>query len=200
MRKLVVAAIMSLDGYFEGPGGDVMALPMDHTFSEHNAERLRSASTLLLGRRTYEGFRSYWPPIAGDPGQPPVEREISRLNAAMQKVVVSDSLTADPTGVWADTTEIVARAAAHRRVAELKDGDGADILVFGSRTLWHDLLLAGLVDELYLMVGPALLGGGSPALPGPAAPLRLLESRTRPDSDNVLLRYAARVPTASRNS
>src|SRR5918992_4575332 len=158
MRNLVVAAIMSLDGYFEGPGGDVMALPMDHTFSEHNVERLRSAGTLLLGRRTYEGFLSYWPPVADDPAQPPVEREISALNGAMRKVVVSDSLTADRTGVWADTTEIVPRAAAHRLVAELKDGDGGDILVFGSRTLWHDLLLAGLVDELYLMIGPTLLG------------------------------------------
>ena len=47
---------------------------------------------LLLGRKSYEGFRSYWPAIAEDMTQPAVEREISRLNAAIQKVVVSNSL------------------------------------------------------------------------------------------------------------
>jgi dihydrofolate reductase len=192
MRKLVVAAVMSLDGYFEGPGGNVMALPMDHTFDEHNAERLRAADTLLLGRTSYEGFQAFWPPVAADPAHTPVNREISRLNGAMPKVVVSDGLVADGSGAWADTTRIVRRADAHKAVVELKQGDGGDVLVFGSRTLWHDLLLAGLVDELYLMVGPQPLGGGTPALPALAMPLRLLESRTRHDSDNVLLRYDAR--------
>src|SRR5215207_8906446 len=107
MRNLVVATIMSLDGYSEGPGGDVMAMPMDHTFDEHNAERLRAASTLLLGRTTYQGFLQFWPPVAADPQQRPVEREISRLNGAMEKVVVSDGLTDADTGVWARTTRIV---------------------------------------------------------------------------------------------
>jgi dihydrofolate reductase len=191
MRKLVVTAIMSLDGYSEGPGGNVMALPMDHTFDEHNAERLRAADTLLLGRRTFEGFQAFWPAVAADPAQSPANREISRRNGAIAKVVVSDGLTAG-TGAWADTTRIVGRADAHQAVAELKAEDGGDILVFGSRTLWHDLLLAGLVDELFLMVGPQPLGGGTPALPAPLPALRLLESRTRHDSDNVLLRYDAR--------
>jgi dihydrofolate reductase len=189
MRKLVVATIMSLDGYSEGPGGNVMALPMDHTFDEHNAERLRAADTLLLGRRTFEGFQGYWPGVAADPAQSPVNREISRLNGAVAKVVVSDGDA--PAGPWAGTTRIVGRADAHKTVAELKAQDGGDVLVFGSRTLWHDLLLAGLVDELYLMVGPQPLGGGTAALPAPLPALRLLESRTRRDSDNVLLRYDA---------
>lgn len=46
MRKLVVSNIMSLDGHFEGPGRNVMALPMDGFFDEHNLERLRTADTL----------------------------------------------------------------------------------------------------------------------------------------------------------
>jgi hypothetical protein len=52
VRKLIVANIMSLDGYYEGPGGNVMVLPMDGFFDEHNLERLRSADTLLLGANT----------------------------------------------------------------------------------------------------------------------------------------------------
>lgn len=75
-------------------------------------------------------------------------------------------------------------------MAELKGRPGKDILMFGSRTLWNDLLVAGLVDELYLMVGAAVLGGGTPAFgAGPVPPLRLLNTRRRDGSDNVLLQY-----------
>ena len=52
MRKLIVSNIMSLDGYFEGPEKNVLALPMDGFFDEHNLERLRAADTLLLGATT----------------------------------------------------------------------------------------------------------------------------------------------------
>src|SRR4029450_10202749 len=91
MRKLIVCNIISLDGFFSGSGGDVMAMPFDNGFSDYNAERLRAADTLLLGRTSYEGFRSYWPAIAEDVSQPAVEREISRLTTAIEKVVVSNS-------------------------------------------------------------------------------------------------------------
>lgn len=113
MRKLIVCNIVSLDGYYEGPGNDVMALPFDEAFDEYNAERLRAADTLLLGRRSFEGFRSYWPPVADMPDVRPVEREISRLNNAIDKVVVSDSLTPEQTAPW-HNTRIVKRADAHQ--------------------------------------------------------------------------------------
>jgi dihydrofolate reductase len=190
VRTLIVCNIMSLDGYFEGPGGDVMALPFDDGFSDYNAERLRAADTLLLGRKSYEGFRSYWPPIADDPDQPPLEREISRLNNAIEKVVVSDTLTADQTAPW-DHTRIVRRDDAHEQIAELKRGPGRDILVFGSHTLWNDLLAHGLVDELHLMIGAGVLGRGTPAFEGrPPVSLRLLGTHTWGGSGLVLHRYA----------
>ena len=57
MRKLIVSNIMSLDGYYTGPDNNVMVLPMDQAFDAYNAERLRAADTLLLGRTTYDGFK-----------------------------------------------------------------------------------------------------------------------------------------------
>jgi dihydrofolate reductase len=206
MRKLIVANIMSLDGYVEGPGNNVMALPMDGFFDEHNLERLRAADTLLLGATTYLGLKGFWPAVAEDPGVSPgvaadpaaadLHREIGRRNNRIDKVVVSDSLTTDDTAPWTGTTTIVGRADAHRAVAALKDLPGGDILMFGSRTLWNDLLAAGLVDELHLMVGAAVLGDGTPAFAGPVPRLRLLATRGRDGSDNLLVRYQVTGPAA----
>src|SRR5918994_1557729 len=103
MRRLIVSNIMSLDGYYEGPGKNVMVLPMDESFDAYNAERLHAADTLLLGRTTYDGFRGFWPSVADDPNATPIQREISRLNNAIDKVVISDSLTSEETDPWHNT-------------------------------------------------------------------------------------------------
>ena len=191
MRKLIVTHIVSLDGYFEGPGGNVMALPMDQSFDRHNVERLQAADTLLLGRRTFDMFKGFWPQMADNPQASADNREISRLDNAIEKVVVSNTLTAAETDPWRSTTRIVRRSEAHARIAELKRGPGKDILVFGSRTLWNDLLAAGLVDELHVMLAPVVLGGGTPAFAtAQPAPLRLLDTRRFEGSSNLLLRYA----------
>lgn len=185
MRTLIVCNIISLDGRFSGPGDDIMAMPFDAGFSEYNAERLRTAGTLLLGRASYEGFKGYWPPVADDPEAPELEREISRLNTAIEKVVVSDSPADEG---WANS-RFVRRADAHAEVAKLKSGEGRDILVFGSHVLWNDLLAAGLVDELHLLVAPGAIGGGVPAFER-ACRLRLLGTQTWAGTSLVLLRYA----------
>ncbi|HEX6129849.1 MAG TPA: dihydrofolate reductase family protein [Candidatus Limnocylindria bacterium] len=190
MRKLIVCNIISVDGFFSGPNDDVMAMPFDTTFSDYNAERLRAADTLLLGRRSFEGFRAYWPSVADDPDQPPVEREISRLNSAIDKVVVSDTLTDADLAPWTNTT-IVRRADANEVVARLKEGPGREILVFGSHVLWNGLLRAGLVDELHLMIGSAFVADGVRVFEGPRTGLRLLDARVLDDSQLILARYSA---------
>ena len=196
MRKLIVCNLISLDGYVAGEGGDVMVLPLDESFSAYNLIRLREADTLLLGATTFRGFLSYWPEVEYDTGQSAVEREISTINNRMAKVVVSDSLTPSDTGVWRDTTEIVSRADAHGRIAELKDDVGGDILTFGSVKLWNDLLVAGLISELHLMVGAGAIGSGEPAFLQPFGgqaydgSLTLTGVRQLEGSQNALLTYA----------
>ena len=201
MRKLIVSNAMSLDGYYEGSGKNVMALfdyrleayPTDESFDVYNAERLRAADTLLLGRVSYEGFKGFWPSVADDPNATPIQREMSRLNNAIDKVVISDRLTSEETNPWHKNTRIISRADAHQQIAELKRQTGKDILVFGSRTLWRDLLANDLVDELHLMIGPVVLGAGTPLFGGqPAVSLRLIDTRTWDGSGNVLVRYEVR--------
>jgi dihydrofolate reductase len=192
MRKLIVCNIMSLDGFYEGPGKNVMVLSMDEAFDAYCAERLRAADTLLLGRTSYEGFKGFWPPMADDPKATPTQREISRLDNDIDKVVVSDSLTPEQTAPW-HNTRILGRADAHEQIAELKRQAGREILVFGSHTLWNDLLAHDLVDELHLMIGPVVAGAGAPLLDGrPPVSLRLVDTRTWDGSENVLARYEVR--------
>lgn len=190
MRKLIVCNIISVDGFFSGPNDDVMAMPFDAPFSDYNAERLRAADTLLLGRRSFEGFLDYWPSVADDPDAPPVEREIARLNTAIDKVVVSDTLTDANLAPWT-TTRIVSRSDTHAAIRELKEGPGREIVVFGSHVLWNDLLAAGLVDELHLMIGSAFLGSGVPVFDGPRTDLRLMEAGVMGSSQLILARYEA---------
>ena len=79
-------------------------------------------------------------------------------------------------------------------MAGLRRYDG-DTLVFGSRTLWGDLLAHGLVDELHLMIGAEVVAGDAHAFDDvPRTDLRLLGVRTWADSDNVVLSYGVRRP------
>ena len=192
MRKLIVTNIVSLDGFVAGPGNDVMAMPMDHAFNESNAERMRAADTMLLGATTYRGFVGFWPEALSMPGLDQGSTEIATIwRDGIETVVVSDSITEQDTGPWRESTTIVPRAHGQAAVAELKHTEGRDILVFGSPTLWNHLLAGGLVDELHLLVGPVVLGGGLPAFgPGVTANgLRLSDVRRWEGSENVLLSY-----------
>ena len=190
MRKVIVCNIISLDGFFSGPKGDVMAMPFDNGFSDYNAERLQTADTLLLGRKSFEFFRAYWPAIAEDTSQPAVERKISRLNTAMEKVVITNNLKPDSVGGWG-SSRVVPREEAHAAVAALKESPGRDILVFGSHTLWNYLLANGLVDELHFMIGAGVVGEGVRAFEArPPGSLRLIDTRTFDSSSLLLARYA----------
>jgi len=175
MAKLIVSNIVSLDGYIAGPGGNPAVLPMDPAFDAYNLERLRSAGTLVLGRNTFEMFRGFWPAVQHAAEAPPVLREISHLNGAIPKVVVSDSLVMDPSSPWSNAS-VLRRKDAFAELAKVKAASSKDLLVFGSRTLWNSLLA---------------IGGGEPAFTA-AAPqaLTLVAERRFAGSQNVLLQYA----------
>ena len=196
MRKVIVYNVISLDGYHTGLGNDVSVMfpMMGGVFDTYNAEVLRAADVLLVGRVSFELFKSFWPKVAENPDSEEWTREQKELSKAGQSVntiVVSDTLT----GTWPDV-RIIRRADAHQQIAKLKRQPGKDILITGSRTLWNDLLAHDLVDEIHLMIGNVVLGEGVPVFVGkPPTSLRLVEVRSWKDSDNILVRYEVR-PTS----
>ncbi len=198
MRKIIVSNIMSLDGYYEGPDKEVMDVfeyrfntyPTDESFDAYNALRLQAADTLLMGRKTYEQMKAYWPDLAEDPNAPPVEQKISRLVNNIWKIVITDHLSSEETEPWQNNTQIIRQAEVVKQISKLKEEPGKEILVFGSRTLWKYLLRERLVDELHVIIAPVVLGAGTPAFENkPSASLKLMETRTWEGSGNVLIRY-----------
>ena len=191
MRKLIVANITSLDGFYEGPQGNVMALPMDAAFDQFNLEHIRAAGTVLLGGRSYTMFSSFWPAVAEDEAASSTNRAFSRIYNTINKIAVSDTLDPCQTGPWADTTTVVRTADSHDAIAALKAGTGDDIVVFGSHILWNSLLDAGLVDEIHLVIGAAPLGDGTPLFVTPSTrALRPIDVRIGEGSTNLLAHYA----------
>ena len=195
MGNLVVSTLTSLDGYFEAPSKDLAPLPFEDAFNDHNLSLLRRAGTIVYGSTWFRVNWEFWSGVLTDPSQSERDHQIALLVTSLRAVVISDSVTVSPDDPWAGTTRVVHRADAAAEIVRLKEGDDRDLLMFGSATTWNPLLQQGLVDELIVLVGPALMGAGSKLYAGPQAGLRLLGVRILPDSELVELRYQ---PTAKK--
>lgn len=194
MGKLIVVAMSSVDGYYEGPrgAGDLEPSGVDDGFNGYNADIVQRAATVVIGRRSFEDFSSYWPDRDTAEDASDAERRFARTYNSVPKVVVSrepSSVTVPE--LWRDHTRVVSEDV-EGEVAQLKEqATGGDVLVWGSRDVWTQLWSAGLVDELHLVAGTGVASGGTPVFPdGTDADLTPIETRVLPDSTCVLTTYA----------
>lgn len=194
MSRIIVTTMVSVDGCTTGRKDDFMAMPLDESFSVYNAERVRVARGLLLGATTYRQMVGYWPTEAAAQVSAADHEIAQRYAAGLPVTVVSDSLTDEETGPWRAQTTIVRRADAVRAVAALRaEAADGEVVVFGSQTLWTELLRQGLVDELHLMVGPKIVAGDQRAFTDvPQTELTLLGVRGFDGSQAVVLQYGVR--------
>jgi dihydrofolate reductase len=179
MRKLTASFFMSLDGVVDAPQ-DWHFPYMDPEMMEAVGATMEAADTILLGRTTFEEWASYWPSQAGTGGMADFINETP-------KYVVSQTL--ESVG-WRNSTII--RGDVLATVAALKEQAGREISVTGSGTLVRSLLLAGLVDELRLMVHPVVVGRGKHLFEDGADPKRLAVASSQQFANGVLsLTYVA---------
>ena len=189
MRRIVGATFLSLDGVMQGPGGPSEDptggfkysgwLPPvgDEAIDRKIGEIFGRPFDLLLGRRTYEIFAAYWP-YASD--QMADIRD--PFNACTKYVVTHRDRPLD----WQKSQ----RVEAIEELRAIKQDDGPDIVVQGSSTLYPQLLEAGLLDELTLMISPVVLGEGK-RLFGEGTPPRTLKMTEHSVSDggNIVVTY-----------
>jgi dihydrofolate reductase len=155
MRKIRIFEHISLDGVIEHEDGYAYGAWTAPYRSPAGLQAVLEAQgtrfDLLLGRRTYDAWSTYWPKAASSP-------MANALNAATKYVATHrpESLAWGPVkDLGADIIEC-ARG--------LKSHDGPDLIIWGSSTLTSPLLDAGLVDELVLIIYPVLLGRGKRVL------------------------------------
>jgi dihydrofolate reductase len=166
------------DGGFAHGGWSVPFV--DEPLVESMADLLGQADALLLGRKTYEMFAAIWPLAGSDD---PIATRMTKL----PKYVASRTLKSV---AWTGSTLLSGETAA--AVRELKDGPGGDIQVHGSGDLVQTLLAHDLVDELYLLVFPVLVGSGKRLFAEGTVPVGLRLAGNRVTGTGVVVSTYAR--------
>jgi dihydrofolate reductase len=179
MSRIVAFESVTLDGVMQAPGrpdedtrdgfqhGGWAAPYADPVMGEAAARGMAQTGGILLGRRTYQDFYSFWPKQTDNPFT-------DALNKT-QKYVASTTLE-EPLP-WSNSTLL--RGDAAEAVARLRREPGSDIVVLGSGELVRTLIRHDIVDEYVLLIHPLILGSGRRLFAEgiPTTTLRLVESR-----------------------
>lgn len=196
MRKIIVVEFVSLDGVMQAPGGAdedrsgsfqyggwsmsygdaITGEALKHTYGE--------PYDLMLGRKTYDIFASYWPKIAlksKDEQGEAIVKFAEEFNSCTKFVATHFPETLD----WENSESLGGDLV--NRVKDIQKTSDKNILVVGSSELVHTLLKHDLVDELHLHITPIILGKGKRLFDDNSKPRTLTLSRSAISSTGVLL-------------
>lgn len=160
-RTVVGNISLSLDGRVTGPGGEYdMGWIVPHAITnaarDHMINVTAPATTVLLGRKNYQGFGSFWPKVADDESADPRDRAFSKWLNSVDKIVFSSTLKE---ATWENSRLVDADPAII--VKELQQQMGGDIIVLASGSIIKRLLRADALDRLSITLCPEVAGGGA---------------------------------------
>src|SRR5438067_2401636 len=190
MRKIIVGAMVSMDGVMQAPGAPLedptngfrfggWQMPyFDQEFGEELDRVFKEKFDLLLGRKTYEIFAAYWPYAP--------HGSIAKLFNEIKKYAVSRSGEVDTS--WQGS--VLLRDIAD--VKRLKQENGPNLVTQGSTDLVHALFANDLVDAMSLFTVPVVLGGGKKLFADGSAPHSFKLTRSRVSPNGLLVGHYER--------
>jgi dihydrofolate reductase len=178
MRKLIVFNFVTLNGYFEGPKRDISWHRHGAEENEYSVEGLKSGSTLLFGRVTYEMMASYWPTPVAIKNDPIVAAGMNHAD----KIVFSRTLKR---AEWNNTRLVKDNIV--EEIKRMKQLPGKDMTLLGSGSILIQFAEQGLIDEYQIMVDPVVLGDGTSIFKNIKHKLDLKLTRTRTFKSGVVL-------------
>lgn len=156
MRRLILAMQISVDGFIEGPDGDMSWVAKnEEELWDDLFQMLDTVDTLLLGRKMFNDYRNYWKGCLGNPEATSNERKYAEYAKNNRHIVFSNTLK-DPE--WSNTTVLSGNVIEHVRKLMLETG--GDIQIVGGARLAATLIDAGLVDCYRLVINPFIINTG----------------------------------------
>ena len=173
--------MITLDGFFAGPKGEIDWHNVDEEFNEFAIDQLNTAGGLIFGRVTYLFMASYWPTPTAITDDPVVAAKMNSI----PKIVFSKTLE----NVGWNNTRLV-KGNIVEEISKLKEQPGKDLYIFGSANLASSFIQKGLIDEYRIILNPVVLGSGIPLFQDIQDRLNLKLVKVRAfRSGNVLLYY-----------
>ncbi|MBO9154442.1 dihydrofolate reductase family protein [Chitinophaga sp. GCM10012297] len=188
MRKLVLFAHMSLDGFAGDTNGGLGFLTYDSELQQFADELVKTVGAPVYGKNTYHLMEGYWPTVLNDPKASGPSLAHAKWVQEIPKIVFSTTLASAD---WNNTTLIKNNVV--EEVNKLKQQPGKDLVIFGSPGLAKNLMNLGLIDEYKLTLHPVILGQGISLFDSNTqmSNLKLRESKTL-GSGVVTLHYTNR--------
>jgi dihydrofolate reductase len=181
MRKLSAGLFYSIDGVAQSPNLWQFDSFDDELGAGMNS-MMESVDAGILGRVSYEEWAGYWPNATED-------NDFAAFINALPKFVASKTL---PDKLEWQNSQLI-QGPLENFVQQLKATEGGDINVFGSISVVRQLLFAGLLDSLMLMIHPVIAGTGKHLFEegDPVSRLELQDSQ-RTSKGNMILSYGLR--------
>lgn len=178
MIKLSAFNFITLNGFLNGPEGDISWHRHGEEENQYAVEAMQSDSILLFGRKTYDLMAGYWPSPMALENDPIVAREMNNA----KKLVITTTLK---TTSWTNTQIINSDVV--NSIKKLKESSKNDITILGSGSIVSLLSEHGLIDEYQIMIDPVAIGSGTPIFQGIKQILNLKLINTKSFNSGVVL-------------